>query len=64
MTEKNIDYRLTVAIEKFADDYKEKLNQHESELDEANYNALYDLGAIIRNTLDDIRAIATENREE
>ena len=64
LTKPNLEHELVSAIEKFTTNYKQKLSDHESSLDENTWKALYDLGATIRHAFDDIQEILVENNKK
>ena len=64
MENKDLDYKLSLSVDKFTASYKNTLSTYEDRLDDDVYEAFYDLGAEIKHALDDFQKIIVENSQK
>lgn len=61
---KDLEFALIKATEQMEENYKETLNKYQDRIDNETWNALYDLGADIKHTFEEINRIIVKHLEK
>jgi len=64
MDSKDLDYALSLSVDKFTASYKQTLSKYEERLDDDVFEAFYSLGAEIKHAFDDFQKVLVENSKK